>query len=126
MGAKKERFPRSAAVHEAGHAVVARSFGLRVGAVWVNAGDASGKTQIGSSGHLKLTDKVAVRCAGGMAQAIFECPANDFATFQENLEIMKLLEANGYTVENGALAARALGYETAAAILEPIAKRCWR
>jgi hypothetical protein len=61
-----------------------------------------------------------------MAQAIFECPANDFATFQENLEIMKLLEANGYTVENGALAARALGYETAAAILEPIAKRCWR
>ena len=73
MGASKERFLQSTAVHEAGHAVVAWSFGLPIGAVSVNAEDASGKTEISSSDHLKLAEQIAISCAGGIAQAVFEC-----------------------------------------------------
>ena len=36
----------------------------------------------------------------------------------DNVEIMKLLEAHGYTEETGALVLRAQGYEIAEAILE--------
>ena len=118
MGANKERFLRSAAVREAGRAVVAWSFGLPLGAVCVIAEDASGKTQISSSDHLKLAEQIAVSCAGGIAQAVFEGPGHELATFKDNIEIMKLLEAHGYTEQSGALAVRAQGYEIAEAILE--------
>jgi ATP-dependent Zn protease len=46
---KSERYPRGTAYHEAGHAVVAWSLGLPIGAVSVSDDDASGGTQIGLS-----------------------------------------------------------------------------
>jgi hypothetical protein len=38
--------------------------------------------------------------------------------FRENFELMKLLEANGYTEENSAFAVRAHSYEIAETIVE--------
>ena len=118
MGDTKERFSRSAAVHEAGRTVVAWSFGLALGAVWVNAGDACGGTEIGPADHLMLTERIAVLCAGGIAQAVFGCSGNELATFRDNIKIMKLLGLHDHTEESDALAVRAQGYEIAEAIME--------
>lgn len=120
MGATKQQFSRPAAVHQAGHAIVAWSLGLPLGAMCIDAG---GETQIDSADHLTLTEQIAIRCAGGMAQAMFECPGNEAATFQDNFKIMKLLELHGYTEASGALAVRCRGYKIAEAILEANRKK---
>ena len=65
---------RRAAFHEAGHAVVARFFGLPVGDHLEIADDGSGKTKIGPADHLPLIDQVAVRIAGVAAQDLFGLP----------------------------------------------------
>jgi len=114
----REKYPRPTAIHEAGHAVVAWSFNLPVGAIWVSAEDASGGTRIGPAGHLKLEEQIAVRCAGGIAEEVFECPGHELATFQDNVAIMKLLGEHGFTEENGGPALRARGYDIAATALE--------
>ncbi|WP_325635388.1 hypothetical protein [Bradyrhizobium sp.] len=68
----------------------------------IDAGDSGGETQIGCSDRLTLAEQIAVRCAGGIAQAIFECPGNEVATFKDNFEVMKLLEVHGYTESKAA------------------------
>ncbi|MCK1567487.1 hypothetical protein IVB08_26610 [Bradyrhizobium sp. 173] len=118
MSITKDKYPRPTAIHEAGHAVVGWSFDLAVGAIWVSAEDASGGTQIGPADHLKLSDQIAVWCAGGIAEEVFECPGHELATFQDNVEIMNLLAKHGFTEESGAPALRAQGYDIAAATLE--------
>jgi hypothetical protein len=123
MGVTEQKFSRSAAVHEAGHAIVAWSFGLPLGAMWIDAGDSGGETQIGCSDRLTLAEQIAVRCAGGIAQAIFECPGNEVATFKDNFEVMKLSEVHGYTEQSGALAVRCQGCKIAEAILEANRKK---
>ena len=65
---------RRAAFHEAGHAVVARFFGLPVGDHLEIADDGSGKTKIGSADHLPRLDQIAVRLAGVAAQDLFGLP----------------------------------------------------
>ena len=65
---------RRAAFHEAGHAVVARSFGLWVGDHLEIADDGSGKTKIGSADHLPRIDQITVRIAGMAAQDLFGLP----------------------------------------------------
>jgi len=65
---------RRAAFHEAGHAVVARYFGLPVGDHLEIADDGSGKTKIGSADHLPLSDQITVRIAGVAAQDLFGLP----------------------------------------------------
>jgi hypothetical protein len=65
---------RRAAFHEAGHAVVARSFGLPVGDHLDIADDGSGKTKIGSADHLPRIDQITVRIAGVAAQDLFGLP----------------------------------------------------
>lgn len=114
----REKYPRSTAIHEAGHAVVAWSFDLPIGAIWVSADDASGGTQIGPAGHLNLTNQIAVWCAGGIAEEVFECPGHELATFQDQVAIMELLEKHGFTEEDDGPALRAGGYAIAAAALE--------
>jgi hypothetical protein len=79
----EQKFSRSAAVHEAGHAIVAWFFGLPLGAMRIDAGDSGGETQIGCSDRLTLAEQIAVRCAGGIAQAIFECPGNEVAALRQ-------------------------------------------
>ncbi|WP_157450555.1 hypothetical protein [Bradyrhizobium sp. ARR65] len=70
----KTSYPRSTSVHEAGHAVVTWSLGVPVGALWVNADDASGGAKIGSTTHLKVTEQIAVCWGGAVAQKVFNCP----------------------------------------------------
>jgi ATP-dependent Zn protease len=62
---------RRAAFHEAGHAVVARYFGLPVGDHLEIADDGRGRTKIGSAGHLPRIDQITVRLAGVAAQDLF-------------------------------------------------------
>jgi len=59
---------------------------------------------MGPADHMRLADRIAIFCAGATAQAVSGYPGHELATFRDNFEIMKLLEANGYTEENGALA----------------------
>ena len=118
MSTVTDKYPRSTAIHEAGHAIVAWSFGLPIGAIWVSAEDASGGTEIGSADHLKLADQIAVWCAGGIAQEICECPGHELATFQDNVAIMNLLEEHGFTEEDDGPALRAHGYSIAASKLQ--------
>lgn len=117
MSTTEDKYPRGTAVHEAGHAVVAWSLDLPVGAIWVSADDASGGAQIGRADHLKLEEQIAVRCAGGIAEEVFECSNHEFATFNDNVAIMALLDEHGVTEENGGAAIRAQGYDIAAAKL---------
>ena len=83
---------RRAAFHEAGHAVVARSFGLPVGDHLEIADDGSGKTKIGSADHLPLIDQVAVRIAGVAAQDLFGLP-KPRAGYTDQGKIIGLVEA---------------------------------
>jgi hypothetical protein len=71
-----ERYPRGTAYHEAGHAVVAWSFGLQVGTISVLADDASGSTQIAPAGHLGLVEQIAVCAAGYTAEKTFDYPTH--------------------------------------------------
>jgi len=55
-----ERYPRSTAYQEAGHAVVAFALGLPVGAISVRADDAGGTTEIEAADRLSLIDQIAL------------------------------------------------------------------
>jgi hypothetical protein len=95
-------YPRGTAYHEAGHAVVAWSLGLSVGAVRVSDDDASGGAEIGPADHLLLIEQIAVRSAGIEAETAFKCPAHELAGACDRAKILKLLEANGISQERGA------------------------
>jgi hypothetical protein len=71
--------PRCAAIHEAGHAVVAQFYGLPVEeiAIDIGGGDAKGTTQIGPDAHLPIIDRTALCVAGVASQALFECPSRE-------------------------------------------------
>jgi ATP-dependent Zn protease len=118
MTATKNGFPRSAAVHEAGHAVVAWSFELPVGALWVNADDASGGAEVGLSPHLKLTEQIAICWGGVAAQSVFNAPGHELAAFKDHEAIMDLLEAHDISEADHGPTLRAEGYEIATGILE--------
>jgi len=82
---------RRAAFHEAGHAVVARYFGLPVGDHLEIADDGSGKTKIGSADHLPLSDQITVRIAGVAAQDLFGLP-KPRAGYHDHGKIIGLVE----------------------------------
>ena len=82
---------RRAAFHEAGHAVVARSFGLPVGDHLEIADDGSGKTKIGSADHLPRLDQIAVRLAGVAAQDLFGFSRPE-AGYSDHAQIIELVE----------------------------------
>ena len=113
-----KRFPRATAIHEAGHAVVAWSLGLPVGAIRVSDDDASGGTEIGPADHLSLIEQIAVRSAGHAAERVFECPAHERADACDLLKISGLLRANGVSEEEQGPALRDQGHELAKARLE--------
>jgi Peptidase M50B-like len=69
---KVERYSRGTAYHEAGHAIVAWSFGLQVGTIHVQADDASGDALIGPTDHLTLVEQIAVCAAGYTAENVFD------------------------------------------------------
>ena len=82
---------RRAAFHEAGHAVVARFFGLPVGDHLEIADDGSGRTKIGSADHLPRIDQITVRIAGVAAQDLFGLP-KPRAGYHDHGKIIELVE----------------------------------
>jgi ATP-dependent Zn protease len=72
---------RGMAYHEAGHAVVAWSFGLEVGEIHIREiGAGNGGAQIGCADHLPLVDQLASLAAGKEAERFFKSPLPDHAS----------------------------------------------
>ena len=92
-------YPRGIAYHEAGHAVVGWALNLRVELSRVfydHAKGWAGKTKIDdTSCELSLTEKVALRAAGYVAEEVFRCPAHELAAGDDNEKIYMLLKEAG-------------------------------
>jgi Peptidase M50B-like len=102
------------AFHEAGHAVVARYFGLTVVGIEIRD-DASGKTDtVGSIDDLPLIDRIAIHCAGEASRTIFKCRSQNLV-FDEPVELRELLD--GLT-ENHRLEVRNAGFRRAIEIVK--------
>lgn len=102
------------AFHEAGHAVVARYFGLTVVEIEIRD-DASGKTDtVGSIDDLPLIDRIAIHCAGQASRTVFKCRSQNLV-FDEPVELRELLE--GLT-ENHRLEVRNAGFRRAIEIVK--------
>ena len=91
-----EERPRGVCAHEAGHAVVAWSFGLPVAACCVVFSEAKGwhgGTDIpkGSEDRLHWTDKIVVLVAGRIAEKVFKCQAHGSAWAGDLGDIAALL-----------------------------------
>ena len=114
-----KQYPPGTAYHEAGHAVVGWSFGLRVGGVRVSDNDSSGTAEIDGAEHLPLVDQIAIRFAGVAAEAVFGHPTHELIASGDRQEVMKLLAAHGVFEHNGdARKLRDLGYRNAKERLE--------
>jgi len=82
---------RRAAFHEAGHAVVARFFGLWVGDHLEIVDDGRGKTEIGPANHLARIDQITVCIAGVAAQDLFGFSRPEAGYF-DHAQIIELVE----------------------------------
>jgi ATP-dependent Zn protease len=82
----------SAAVHEAGHAVVALYFQIPVGQIEIRD-DGSGSTQpLSSDEHLQPFDRVVVCMAGGSAQEHFKCSQTGQAMLSDYVRASNILD----------------------------------
>jgi hypothetical protein len=113
-----ERYPRGTAFHEAGHAIVAWSFGLRVERISVLRDDASGSTQTEPADHLRLVEQIAVWAAGYTAENTFGYRTHDLAAFSDHNRIHILLQDNGIEEGPKAEALRLQGAECARSRLQ--------
>lgn len=82
---------RGAAVHEAGHAVVASALGLKVRRLQIRK-DGSGASCIERSAHLPILDQVAVAEAGMAAVELLKAPTSPQAGLADAAEIMDILD----------------------------------
>lgn len=107
---------RGVAFHEAGHAVVARFYGLTVGEIAIGIGDsnANGRTRIALDEHLPLIDRIAVCMAGVAAQDLFNCPSREWLGMADYVKVGELVAglADGESLE-----IRVVGYQRACEIL---------
>jgi len=108
-----ERYSRSTAHHEAGHAVVAFALGLLVGTIRVRADDAGGTTEIEPADHLSLIDQIALCYAGTAAEHLFDRRSHDWASSMDILKIIKLIEDHGVSEEKLGPGLRAAAYNWA-------------
>ena len=108
---------RGAAFHEAGHAIVAREFGLPVGeiAIGIDGDRAKGRTDIGSAHHLPPIDQIALCIAGVLAQSLFDWQTHKFAGAGDYARVIELVD--GMTDANS-LKLRHAAYARAREILE--------
>jgi hypothetical protein len=85
---------RGAALHEAGHAIVARAFGLTIITIEIGIGgdDAKGEVKTSSEHHLPRIDRLTIYAAGVEAQELFECPTNYQAGADDFGKMIELLE----------------------------------
>jgi hypothetical protein len=113
-----DRFPEGVCCHEAGHAVVAFSLGIRVVAVNVILTKEKGwhgKTVTEGMPDL-WKDQIVLRMAGKAAEEVFHCPADPTASFHDMLEVDSLLNRIGMSDEREARIEQ--GKERARIILE--------
>jgi HD-GYP domain-containing protein (c-di-GMP phosphodiesterase class II) len=78
-----------AAVHEAGHVVVARTFGLRTRTMVAGVGgdDTAGRAEIEDASYLPVVDRIAVCAAGMQAQHMLGAATNEIAGFSDEVKI---------------------------------------
>ena len=90
--AKQDRY--GAAVHEAGHTVVAWALKLKTRkmAIGINGDDAAGEAEIEANTHLPLVDRIAICSAGVDAQRMLDAPIHDLGAFMDMNAIRKLIE----------------------------------
>jgi hypothetical protein len=80
---------RGTAFHEAGNAVVAQYFGLKVVELAIRQ-DGSGRTDtVGTTDDLPLIDRVAIHCAGQASRTVFKYRSHALGGSEE---VGKLLE----------------------------------
>jgi hypothetical protein len=93
-----EPYPQGFCCHEAGHAVVAFSLGVRVVAVSVFFAEEKGwkgDTKTEGTDHLPWKDQITLRIAGKAAEEFFDCSAEPMASFHDLGEIASLLDRMG-------------------------------
>src|SRR5450631_2064977 len=83
---------RGAAIHEAGHAVVAWALGLRVFrlVIAIDGDITAGKADIEQNRSSSLVDRIALCAAGGDAQELFDAPTNDICAISDMIKIYDL------------------------------------
>src|SRR5215467_9856594 len=106
---------RSTAFHEAGHAVVARNFGLKVVALEIRKDGSSKIDTVGCFDDLPLIDQIVIYYAGHASRTVFKCRSHMIAISDRHIEISKLLE--GLTDELS-LELRNAGYRRAIQIVK--------
>jgi hypothetical protein len=89
-------YPRGLCCHEAGHAVVASSFGVRVAAVTVMFTEEKGwHGETMTEGHLPCEHRITLLSAGKAAEEFFNYPAHARASLRDYGEIDSLLGRKG-------------------------------
>src|SRR5665647_3464402 len=83
---------RGAAVHEAGHAIVAWTLGLKVPQLRIGE-DGKGASCIEYSAHLPILDPIAIAAAGMEAVELLHAPTWDLAGVTDAAKIDDLLDA---------------------------------
>jgi ATP-dependent Zn protease len=84
----------SAAVHEAGHVIVAWVLGLKTKrmAVGINGDPTAGEAEIERNPDLPLVDRIAICSAGADAQKMFDVPTHHLGPFMDMNEVRELIE----------------------------------
>jgi hypothetical protein len=94
----------STAIHEAGHVVVAWTFGLPVGAmeIGIDGDDTSGKSEIAETASLTVVDRIALCAAGVQAERVFgrkilrdQSAFSDYAKIDAILDVLPIEQADG-------------------------------
>jgi ATP-dependent Zn protease len=113
--ASQDRY--SAAVHEAGHVVVAWALGLKTRkmAAGINGDDTAGAAEIDGSSHLPLVDQIAICSAGADAQCMLEAPIHELAWISDMDDIGNLVDD---LAEDEGDALRDAGYRRSKELLE--------
>jgi len=106
-----------AAVHEAGHVVVAWALGLKTRKMTVGIGgdDSAGRAEIEENPNLPLIDQIAICSGGADAQRMLGAPTHDVAAFSDMVKIDNLLD--DYSEEDGE-ALRYAGYRKSEELLD--------
>jgi hypothetical protein len=94
MTSNQNRDRYGAAVHEAGHVVVAWALGLKTRRMAISIGgdDAAGEAEIEDGLHLPLVDRIAICSAGLDAQSMMSAPTHDLAAFSDMVKIHNLVD----------------------------------
>ena len=104
-----------AAVHEAGHVVVAWALGLKTRKMAVDGDEAAGAAEIEEGTHLPLVDQIAICWAGAGAQRLLAAPTNAIAAFADMVRIRDLINDLG---EDDGEALRSAGYRRSQELLK--------